>query len=231
MEFDLLAANTEFQKKKGKIWTFMDRATNTCRQLDYILVRKKWRNSVQNAEAYNSFNTVKSDHRVVTVNICLSLRVPKAKVRVWYDWQHFSTDTDMQQRYTLAVRNRFEVLGEETNEELYTKFNKANEEAMEECVPKRQRTKKLLQANHPDIVTARNRVHTTHTKYSQSETPEDKREWKQAIECLYNTYDRLKEEELLKKIDRIEQANGDHKHGEAWKVVNEMTGRKKAKEG
>ena len=39
------------------------------------------------------------------------------------------------------------------------------------------------------------------------------------------------EEDLLKKIDRIEQANGDHKHGEAWKVVNEMTGRKKAKEG
>ena len=144
------------------------------------------------------------------MNDSLSLRLARAKVRVQYDWQHFSADTDMQQRYTLDVRNCFDVLGEENNKKLYTKYIKANEEAMEQCIPKRQRTRKLLQANHPAIVTARNRIHT---KYSQSESPEDKREWKQAIECLYNKYDRLKEEELSKKIDRIEQANGDHKHG------------------
>ena len=63
-EFGLLATNTMFQKKKGKLWTFKDRASDALRQLDYILVRKKWRNSVHNAEAYNSFlwtlNEVKS---------------------------------------------------------------------------------------------------------------------------------------------------------------------------
>ena len=50
-EFGLLAANTMFQKKKGKLWTFKDRASDALRQLDYILVRKKWRHSVHNAEA------------------------------------------------------------------------------------------------------------------------------------------------------------------------------------
>ena len=64
-EFGLIAANTQFPKRPGKLWTFRDRASDSLRQLDYILVRKKWRNSVHNAEAYNSLNSVKSDHRVV----------------------------------------------------------------------------------------------------------------------------------------------------------------------
>ena len=67
-EFGLLATNTMFQKKKGKLWTFRDRASDALRQLDYILVRKKWRNSVHNTEAYNSFKTVGSDHRIVSVS-------------------------------------------------------------------------------------------------------------------------------------------------------------------
>lgn len=45
----LLAASTKFQRRKGKLWTFRDNVTNSCRQLDYILVRKKWGNSVKNA--------------------------------------------------------------------------------------------------------------------------------------------------------------------------------------
>ena len=45
-EFGLLAANTQFRKKKGKLWTFRDRASDAMRQLDYILVRPKWRNSI-----------------------------------------------------------------------------------------------------------------------------------------------------------------------------------------
>ena len=65
LEFNLLVANGQFQKKPGKLWTFKDRATDSLRQLDYILIRKKRRNSLMNAEAYNSFSTVGSDHRFV----------------------------------------------------------------------------------------------------------------------------------------------------------------------
>ncbi|ELU10200.1 hypothetical protein CAPTEDRAFT_65122, partial [Capitella teleta] len=76
-EHDLLAANTQFRKKRRKRWTFLDRCTRAKRQLDYILVRKKWRNSVLNAEPYHTFCTVGSDHRVVSMRVRLSLRVPK----------------------------------------------------------------------------------------------------------------------------------------------------------
>ena len=231
LEYDLLATNTEFRKRKGKLWTFRDNATNSCRQLDYILVRKKWRNSVKNAEAYNSFNTARSDHRVVTANVRLSLRVPKAKARVKYDWQQFACDQEMQHRYTVAVRNRFQFLENGTNDEEYTKFVQANEEAMEECVPKRKGEKKTLKAEHPDIIAARMEVESAHSKFTESGTSDDETEWKMALKYLYDTYDRLNEEDIATKVSRIEEAHGDRRYGEAWKVVNEVSGRKNAKEG
>ena len=40
LEFGLLAANAQFRKRPGKLWTFKDRATDSLRRLDYILVRK-----------------------------------------------------------------------------------------------------------------------------------------------------------------------------------------------
>ena len=155
----MLAANTQFQKRKGKLWTFQDRASGEKRQLDYILVRKKWRNSVRNAEAYSSFSTVSSDHRVVTARISLSLRVSKPKARVKLDWPAFSRSQELQQQYSVAVRNRFQILEENvSNNQLYTEFVKANTEAMEEFVPKRKRNKRTPLAQHPSVVTARQAI-------------------------------------------------------------------------
>ncbi|KAJ8361779.1 hypothetical protein AAFF_G00422150 [Aldrovandia affinis] len=77
-EHELLAANTLFRKRMGKRWTFQDRATSMRRQLDYILVRRKWRKSILNAESYSTFDSVGSDHRVVAARLRLSLRVPKS---------------------------------------------------------------------------------------------------------------------------------------------------------
>ena len=41
LEQCLLAANTQFRKRQGKRWTFLDKGTKKKRQLDYILVIKK----------------------------------------------------------------------------------------------------------------------------------------------------------------------------------------------
>ena len=48
---------------------------------------------------------------------------------------------------------------------------------------------------------------------------------------MYSTYERTKEQELEKHIDSIEKSHGEQQYGEAWRVVNEITGRKKSKEG
>ncbi|XP_061759477.1 uncharacterized protein LOC133554569 [Nerophis ophidion] len=104
MEHELLTANTIFRKRTGKRWTFRDRASGTLRQLDYILVRKKWRNSILNAEPYSTFSSVGSDHRVVSMRVRLSLRVPKPSPKIQYNWKAFSSDPGLQTRYAEEMR-------------------------------------------------------------------------------------------------------------------------------
>ena len=69
-EFNLFSANTSFMKPRGQLWTH-EYPTGDRAQLDYILYRKKWRNSVRDPRSYSSFSTVGSDHSIVTSNVKL----------------------------------------------------------------------------------------------------------------------------------------------------------------
>ena len=79
-ECGLNITNTMFEKRKGKLWTFISDMNGRKSQINYILVNKKWKNSIHNVEAYNSFSSLGSDHRLVTANIRLSLRMSKTEV-------------------------------------------------------------------------------------------------------------------------------------------------------
>ena len=54
LENHLMIANTCFQKKSGKLWTYLSAMGGTKSQLDYILINKKWKNSIKNVKAYIS---------------------------------------------------------------------------------------------------------------------------------------------------------------------------------
>ena len=128
-------------------------------QIDYILVRRKWRNSVINCEAYSSFANVGSDHRVVSAKIRLSLKAncnspPK---RVIYNWKEFASSSTMQERYSIEVRNRFNTLADDnqTATERYEHFIVANQEVTQELVPEVAGRKSGLLNKHPRVVQAR----------------------------------------------------------------------------
>ena len=56
-------------------------------QVDYIMVNKKWNNSVLNYQSYNTFSSLGSDHRVVTMKMKLSFCQSKlVSRRKNYDW-------------------------------------------------------------------------------------------------------------------------------------------------
>ena len=232
MEHQLLAANTMFQKRAGKRWTFRDRASGTVRQLDYILVRQKWRNSVLNAEPYNTFSSVGSDHRVVSMRVRLSLRVPKPSPKIRHDWKAFAADPDLQARYTVEVRNRFQLLdmGAEPSSE-YSRFVEANEVATRLCVPVQDRARTSKRSKHPEVVTARSRVEDAQLNFERDPATEKRAELNEAKQLLFSAYDAARGEELMESVRRVELAHGERQYGEAWKVINEMTGRKRAKEG
>ena len=76
LECNLKPLNTSFKKREGKLWTHTSPSGAKC-QIDYILINNKWKNSALNCEAYNTFCSVGSDHRIVTAKTRLSLRQSK----------------------------------------------------------------------------------------------------------------------------------------------------------
>lgn len=71
-EFWLLITNTRFMKHTNRLWSFQH--LNEFRsQIDYILVRKKWKNSVWDTLSYSWNLSVSSDHRFVSIYTTLSL--------------------------------------------------------------------------------------------------------------------------------------------------------------
>ena len=61
IEKRLTCLNTNYQKRKGKLWTYTC-MNNSKAQIDYVFINKKWKNSAMNCEAYYSFEGVSSDH-------------------------------------------------------------------------------------------------------------------------------------------------------------------------
>ena len=233
MERNLIITNTQYQKRKGKLWTYTSPGGNRY-QLDYILIRKKWRNSVKDVEAYNTFASIGSDHRIVSARIRLSLRTSKAAPkRKQYDWRSLSTDTNIQKQYTIEVRNRFEALEieDESATDKYERFIKANQEAAEKVIPLKKRNHKTRYSNDPRVIAARDEVRDAYQKYQKSTSDKYRGTYEAAKKVLSETYDQVIEEDLSKKILEVERAHASSQHGVSWKIINDITGRKASPKG
>ena len=85
-----------------------------------------------------------SDHRVVSAKLKLSLRTSKQDKKVKFDWKQVTNSPELQNRYTVTVKNKFQVLETDDNSTRYEKFVVANKEAMRECLKVRKGKKVLL---------------------------------------------------------------------------------------
>ena len=77
-ENNLLCLNTKFQNILGHLWTH-NSPNDYKSQIDFLIINKKWKNSIMNCRAYNSFISIASDHRILSTEIKLSLRANKKK--------------------------------------------------------------------------------------------------------------------------------------------------------
>ena len=235
-EKQLVITNTCFQKKKNKLWTYLDPRGQKY-QLDYILIRKKWRNSVVNSEAYSTFASTGSDHRIVSSKIRLSLRANGTTPprRTMYDWSCFKGDPQMQEKYTVLVKNRFQALQDQEDElnvtQKYDCFVKANAEATSNLVPTQKRRKRASLAAHRSIVEERENVVKASRRYEHSTAEDRRQELRHCNKNLNSAYERLLERELEEKIKEIEEADINSQYQLGWQLINEITGRRKSKRG
>ncbi|KAL5259160.1 hypothetical protein ACHWQZ_G009574 [Mnemiopsis leidyi] len=106
LEGNLEATNHRFQKRPNKLWTHLSDGTLCKSQIDYVLVRKKWRNSVKDTVVSNSFHSLGADHRVVISAVKLSLRKCKKALRVpRYDYNPLKQSTE-NYRFAILLRSR-----------------------------------------------------------------------------------------------------------------------------
>jgi hypothetical protein len=89
----------------------------------------------------------------------------------------------------------------------------------------------MLRSSDVRVNAARLEAQQAQSQNEASNTEDDKEIWSLAVQNLYQVYKLVDEEELVRQVQSIETAHGALRYGEAWKTVNEITGRKKSKEG
>ena len=231
-EFNLFSANTSFMKPKGQLWTFEypkgDRA-----QLDYILFRKKWRNSVKDSRAYSTFSSVGSDHRVVSATLKLSLRVSKKAVshpmkRI--DWKEVSSNNQTSKDFAIQVFNKFQSLsatnGDTENvEDVYSNLIKATEEVALATLPKKKRRSESKPSASKRVVDARIKLKSISSAYHEAPSPSRGVDLSTAKKELDDAYLEAEADYISGKIDDLSGYHISNKHHLAWKTVKDLAGK------
>ena len=80
-------------------------------QLDHVLIRGKWINSLRNCRSYNTVE-IDSDHRIVTARIKISFRIAKISSDrpIKYDHNMLLINSQTRSKFQLEVKNRFRAL-------------------------------------------------------------------------------------------------------------------------
>ena len=233
-QFNLRATNTKFQKRPGKLWT-IEYANGSKGQIDYILVNRKWLNSITNSEAYSSFETVNSDHRIVSARVRLSVRANKPKRRTnVYCWDALRNDSNIQNEFSITLKNRFEELCNEVNldnNDKYSNIVTACKEAAERVLPKRAKIRTLLPWEDIDVLNCRNKVKEISTRKRRTKSVADKAKFTDAIAELDALYLHKQACYVENKVAELESAHQQHKSKLVWKIANEVTKRKTSDSG
>ena len=229
-EFQLLVTNTKFMKPANKLWTFQ-LPSGKRTQIDYVLVRKKWKNSIMNCQAYLSFSSVGSDHRVVSCTIRLSLRQSKKPIRnpmKEIDWKYVYATPEVSSAFTLEVRNRFDALAK-PDDDVETSYNNlisATQEIALEKLPKKKKQKEKPLSNHTLINVARKAVREAAAKHELNPTRSSLRKLTKAKAQLDEPYVNAEAECIEKKLDQIGNLSSSNQHTTVWPTINDLAGRK-----
>ena len=187
-----------------------------------------------NVEPYSTFSSLCLYHRVVVAKLKLSLRVVKTPPKLSpYDWSVMESNKDLQELYTVKVKNRYSEL---CNDDMavtskYQAFMTANEEATKELIPHKRKTRKKISANDPRICEARQNVNSAFSSYQHNPTKDAHIALQTEKQNLQNEYDCVYQEDLDNIIRRVEDADIRSQHGMSWKLINQISGRKSTKKG
>jgi len=217
---DLVSLLCDFKHRRSKTWTFMGKTRNKntwFAQLDHILVRKKWRNSVIDISVMDNVGFY-SDHRPVTVSVKLSLRKKKTekKVRTRKDWSLFMDDKVAQLEVLATMR---ECLYDNETLKLkdfcYVEFLDASDKAHEsipDCDP---RIKRIYPWNNSLLNEQRRKLRNSDFS-SQMKKVEFLKLNEADLEC--------KKAYMANCLDQVKEASDNCKTKVVYKIIKQISG-------
>ena len=150
-----------------------------------------------NCEAYSSFSSLYSDHRVVTAKVQLRLRKtkpnPAGKIPK-YMWSDLSSNKVLQESYAIEVRNRYQLLldesdGDGPHTQDYDKFVLASAEAAKEFLRPTPKKKKKVKSLDPRVTAIREEVEEAYKLFLSAGKESTMRDhYKEKKEQLYYMY-------------------------------------------
>lgn len=108
---NMRSTQTRFPQPISRTWTWLHPNGKSKAQLDHILINGKWLNSIRNARAYNT-TELHSDHRIMSVKICISLLAAKnnKRQRITYYLNKLENNCSLQSQFNIEVQNRYDAL-------------------------------------------------------------------------------------------------------------------------
>ncbi len=86
--------------------------------------------------------------------------------------------------------------------------------------------KRSQTSSDPRVKAARTKAEQAGRRCHQASSENNRYEYEQAKKELEETYNIIAEEDLRYKISRIEESHVSSQHGKAWKLVNDISGRR-----
>ena len=120
IEKNMMIANTTFQHPNRLLYTWKSPGDISRHQLDYILIRKRHRNSIKQCKTFPGAD-IGSDHNPVIAKVSVRLKraAPKGqnKIKELIDWGKLIVP-ETKDKYMVDVYNKYEALCLETDEQV-----------------------------------------------------------------------------------------------------------------
>ena len=210
---DLTIGNTIFPHHPRRLYTWRSPGERTRNQIDYIMVKQRWRTSLLNVKTRPDADCG-SDHQLLLATTKIKLQTTtKRENATRYDIQNIP------EAFTVEIRNRFTPLlqyAEEecTPEELWTKTTSTMSEIVKTYIPKRKRQKKAWLKN-----TTMDTAEERRTAKSRG----DLEGWARLNKEFRKAATEDKRDYLKERCQHLEQSNKNPK--EVSKVIKEITGK------
>ena len=225
-QHQLIIANCRFRKAASKLWTY-ECPKRGKHQIDFVLWRKKWANSVKDCQAYNTMQTVGSDHRLVTCFIQASYRVNKAPARDplrSVDWSPLVHDPSLKEQYAVEVKNRYSALLQENEMEAdYDLLVESVTTVALNILPKKRKRKRENPYNDPNIAHHRNILKDASLRHRISPSFSTKESLEDAKKQLDEAYNSATAQYVQQQTAKLEQTNPEHRHRSSWHIIRELT--------